>query len=333
MTSIRTNISATAALATLRTIDGQMDRSQTEVSSGLRVNTAADNAAYWSIATTMRSDSKALSAARDALGIGAAMVDVTYEGMSTMVNLMSEFKAKLVLAKEPSADRDEINTELSQLQSQMRSVAYSASFNGQNWLAMTDDNWTGFVKDRTVPGYIVRNGEGFSVGTVKVLDAIDANLGGTAQMYPLVDDTGGAATGGMGILTNSGYSQELGTGTNWVILHTLGNPNPALGTEIKVSADTSADDIDDMISVTEAALSDVVRWTAKLGSAETRISMQQDFVSKLGDAIDSGVGRLVDADMEDASSRTKALQTQRQLAIQSLQIADSEPQTILSLFQ
>ncbi|WFU04655.1 flagellin (plasmid) [Rhizobium sp. CB3171] len=310
-----------------------MDRSQTEVSSGLRVNIAADNAAYWSIATTMRSDSKALSAARDALGLGAAMVDVTYEGMSSVVNLMSEFKAKLVLAKEPGADRDKINTELSQLQSQMRSVAYSASFNGQNWLAMTDDNWTGFVKDRTVPGYIVRNGDDFSVGTVKVLDAIDANLGGTAQMYPLVDDTGGAATGGMGILTNVGYSQKLATGTNWVILHTLGNPDPTLGTEIKVSADTSSDDIDDMISVTEAALSDVVKWTAKLGSAETRISMQQDFASKLGDAIDTGVGRLVDADMEEVSSRSKALQTQQQLAIQSLQIANSEPQTILSLFQ
>lgn len=61
--------------------------------------------------------------------------------------------------------------------------------------------------------------------------------------------------------------------------------------------------------------------------------MQQDFASKLGDAIDSGVGRLVDADMEEVSSRTKALQTQQQLAIQSLQIANSEPQTIISLFQ
>jgi len=72
---------------------------------------------------------------------------------------------------------------------------------------------------------------------------------------------------------------------------------------------------------------------SKLGSLQKGIDLQSDFVSKLSDSIDSGVGRLVDADMEEESSKLSALQTQQQLAIQSLSIANSSSQNILSLFR
>jgi len=61
--------------------------------------------------------------------------------------------------------------------------------------------------------------------------------------------------------------------------------------------------------------------------------MQQDFVSALMDAVDRGVGQLVDADMNEESTRLQALQVQQQLGIQALSIANQNPQTILSLFR
>jgi flagellin len=72
---------------------------------------------------------------------------------------------------------------------------------------------------------------------------------------------------------------------------------------------------------------------SQLGSLQTRVDIQSDFVSSLSDSIDSGIGRLVDADMEEESSKLSALQTQQQLAIQSLSIANSSSQNILSLFR
>ncbi|WP_320197079.1 flagellin [Agrobacterium rosae] len=333
MTSILTNNTAAAALQTLRAVNGALDKTRAETSSGLRVEAASDGVAYWSIATTMRSDSKALSAVHDALGLTAAKVDVAYAGMDNAVDLVSEFNAKLVLAKEPSADREKIDGELTQLKKQLRSVAYGASFNGENWLAMTDDNWREFAVERTAPGYIARDGDSFSIGTVKLHDALDGTVSGTAPMYALLDDTGGASTGQMGILTNVVYSQDLATSTKWVILHSAGNPDPALGAEISLTKETSSEDIDDMITVTEAMLQDVVKWTSHLGATQKRISMQEDLVVNLSVSIDSGVSRLVDADMEEVSTRLQALQTQQQLAVQSLQIANSEPQRILALFQ
>jgi len=70
-----------------------------------------------------------------------------------------------------------------------------------------------------------------------------------------------------------------------------------------------------------------------LGSLQSRIDMQADFTAKLISSIDMGIGRLVDADMNEQSTRLKALQTQEQLAIQTLQIANSNSETILSLFR
>lgn len=72
---------------------------------------------------------------------------------------------------------------------------------------------------------------------------------------------------------------------------------------------------------------------ARFGAAGRRIEMQSDFVSKLTDTLKSSVGALVDADMEEASARLQALQTQQQLGIQSLSIANKAPQNILSLFR
>lgn len=72
---------------------------------------------------------------------------------------------------------------------------------------------------------------------------------------------------------------------------------------------------------------------AEFGSAGKRISIQSDFVGKLSDALKSGIGSMVDADMEEASARLQALQVQQQLGIQSLSIANQAPQNILSLFR
>ncbi|WP_289298677.1 flagellin, partial [uncultured Reyranella sp.] len=72
---------------------------------------------------------------------------------------------------------------------------------------------------------------------------------------------------------------------------------------------------------------------ADLGSVKMRIELQENFVNKLTDSLDKGVGRLVDAEMNEESTRLKALQTQQQLAVQALSIANNDSQSILSLFR
>ncbi|RCW19588.1 flagellin-like protein, partial [Ciceribacter lividus] len=130
MTSILTNVAAMAALSTLRSIESGLEQTQAAVSSGLRVGDASDNAAYWSIATTMRSDNMALSAVQDALGLGAAKVDTAYSGMNSAIDVVKEIKAKLVAATEDGVDKTKIQEEITQLQDQLTSIAEAASFSG-----------------------------------------------------------------------------------------------------------------------------------------------------------------------------------------------------------
>lgn len=72
---------------------------------------------------------------------------------------------------------------------------------------------------------------------------------------------------------------------------------------------------------------------AAFGSSQSRIDTQSEFVGKLTDSLKTGIGALVDANMEEASARMQALQVQQQLATQSLSIANQAPQNILSLFR
>jgi len=297
MSSILTNNSAMAALQTLRSVNNNLSDTQAAVSSGLRVGKAADNAAYWSIATTMKSDNGALSAVSDALGMGAAKVDTAYTAVQSSIDVVSEIKAKLVAATEDGVDKNKINDEIKQLQQQLTSIASSASFNGENWVSTTG----AAGKTMSVVSSFIRTAGGVSVST--------AGYTSTADDYLF-------ANGSDGILDRDG------TGTVTASLSTF-----------SISSTNTKGDIDGLITDAENALKSMTSLGSKLGSLQKGIDLQTDFVSKLSDSIDSGVGRLVDANMEEESSKLSALQTQQQLAIQSLSIANSSSQNILSLFR
>ncbi len=96
---------------------------------------------------------------------------------------------------------------------------------------------------------------------------------------------------------------------------------------------TTNDGADAALDNVETLIQNSIDAAAEFGSVQGRIETQSDFVGKLVDSLKSGIGTLVDADMEAASARLQALQVQQQLATQSLSIANQAPQNILSLFR
>jgi flagellin len=322
MTSIMTNTAATAALSTLKSINSDLDTTQGRISSGLRVETASDNAAYWSIATEMRSDTKALSTVQDALGLGAAKVDTAYTGMEASMEVVSEIKSKLVAAREPGVDKTKINTELTELKNQLSSITDSASFSGENWLK--NDTAT-TAADKDIVGGFNRDSSG-KVSLTKLTVDVSASI--------LIDTN----TASAGIFTKDRDADALlatatGTPDNFFLINADITGTGGTGTEIKLEATTSDADIEAMIRVVDDIYSDMTSAASNLGSVNKRIEMQDEFVGKLMDSIDKGVGRLVDADMNEESTRLKALQTQQQLGIQALSIANSSSQSVMSLFR
>jgi len=316
-----TNSAAMAALQTLRDINGKMETTQQRISSGYRVETASDNAAYWSIATTMRSDNKALSTVQDALGLGAAKTDTAYTGLESAIDVIAEVKAKLVAAREPGVDKNKINEELKELKNQLQSIAESASFSGENWLY---------------------NDTAYPPTTVEMVGSFNRSSDGTVAVETLEFDTATSTlidvnNAAEGILTrDTVVSVPLGgTATTSATYYLLdaGSTTTASGSVITLSTATTDEEVTGMISAVDAMLQTLTDSASTLGSINMRIDMQDDFVATLRDVIDKGIGRLVDADMNEESTKLKALQTQQQLGIQALSIANSNAENILQLFK
>jgi flagellin len=299
MSSINTNASAMTALKSLQMTNKALETTQSRISTGYRVASASDNAAYWSIATTMRSDNKALSTVKDALGLG---------------------QAKLVAAKEPGVDKSKIQSEITQLQDQLTSIATSASFSGENWLSV-DSSATGYSATKSVVASFNRAAD----GTVSV-STIDIDTSSTK----LFDAATDAAAAGTGILDGR---YDAATGLLLADQSTGGFTVSTLDISALTNSTADQTTLTNYIKGVDNALKLMTTSASDLGAAKSRVSMQADFVSDLMDAIDRGVGTLVDADMNEESTRLQALQVQQQLGIQALSIANSNQQQILSLFR
>ena len=299
--SLLTNSAAMTALQTLRSVSSQLATTQNRISTGQRVATASDNAAYWSIATSMRADNAALSAVSDLLGLSAATVDTEYTALTAVVGDktggLTKLQALLVEAKTAGIDRTKIQADITQIQQQMKGTADAATFNGVNWLSTT------------------------------------AATPATFNLVSSFSRVGGTPTIGSITLTIANYS--LYTATQTGILDKVSGPASVDTINISALTDSTADQttLDGYITQVTTAINSVSSAAADLGAVKNRISTNTEFVKTLMDSVDRGVGQLVDADMNAESTRLQALQTQQQLGVQALSIANQNSQSILSLFK
>jgi len=327
MASIMTNASALTALQSLNATNKSLEMTQARISTGYRVSEASDNAAYWSIATTMRSDNQALSTVSDALGLGASKVDTAYTGVNKAIDTVNAIKVKLVAADGASpADKEKYDIEIKALQGQLKSYADAAAFSGANWLSTDTTSGTsaaGTFDDVKIVSSFNRDSTGkISLGT------IDINVQ-NIKLY----DAGKTDETDAGILDGT----RDNTGARAAAQAVTAGAAAASGDTYTVSTLSvtgySDSQITDMLGTVEGALKDMTTAATNLGATKGRIDGQKTFTQNLMDSIDRGIGQLVDADMNKESTRLQALQVQQQLGVQALSIANGASQSILSLFR
>ena len=366
--SLLTNTSAISALQSLRQTSAELQTTQSRISTGLRVGNASDNAAYFAISTTLKSDNGALSSVKDALNIGSSSIDVATSALSAQTDVLNQVKQKLVAAQEPGVDRTKVQAEISQLTKQLKSIADSASFSGTNFLSV-DSAATGYnAKTSVVASFSRDNAGAVSVGkididntAIKTYDAAGetttyktaalalANTAATDQLAYETASATAATTGAAADITaaatakttaaTSATALKAGTTSQGILDKTRIGGGTVLdggvaALDISALTNSTADNqkLVDYGKIVDAALTDITTAQTNLGSSKTRITLQQSFVSNLSDALTRGVGSLVDADLNQESTRLQALQVQQQLGVQSLSIANQQNQQILKLF-
>lgn len=198
-------------------------------------------------------------------------------------------------------------------------------------------------------GALASNAFGANPATATALiegDAIELTVGTTTGRYVVKEgDTNDELAEGLrnaltaGGLNGSDFTLSAASG----VLSITNNTNTAaavsvaatrgegglaaLGT-IDVTADPAA-----ALTDIEGLLQTSINAASSFGSSQKRIDIQSEFVGKLTDSLKTGIGAMVDTDMEEASARLQALQVQQQLATQALSIANQQPQGLLSLFR
>jgi len=134
MSSLLNNPAALSALQSLQMTQQSLNTVQNQVSTGLKVASAADNSSYWSIATQLSSDSGVVSASNDALSQGQSLLATASSAINSVITTINSITTALTQATEPGAQIGNINTSLASLGKQLTDAVNAASFNGLNVL-------------------------------------------------------------------------------------------------------------------------------------------------------------------------------------------------------
>lgn len=357
-TSLLTNQSAMNALQTLRSIGDNMDQTQRRVSTGLRINEASDNTAYWSISSMMRSDRNALSSVSDAMALGKSQIDVADATIDKSKTYLDNIQKSLTTAYEKGAgDIKKIQADIKGNMNDIQSAVYSASLAEKNILGNDGQS----VR---IAGSYRREGSNVYVDMIDVggadLNFASKKADGSFDLTKgVLKDVFGSGTEGSTAPDFKQLSQTLTDKEKALAALPEGDAGIAQAKQDVEDAKKAISDAAEKMTVSDfvntdftdvssstmeeilknvqgkvtTATTNVVTAGATLGAAKAQVTGQIDYVSKLMDAVDKGVGSLVDADMNAESARLASLQVQQQLGIQALSIANQNSQNILSLFR
>jgi len=180
-------------------------------------------------------------------------------------------------------------------------AASDASLDAQSRTALNED----FTALRDQITTIVDNAE---FNGVNLID------GSTAEIVALANADGSN--------TLTVQAEVMGLGTSGSVLTLTGTT--AIATVTNAS---------DALTALETSLNDLNSALARLGTAAKSVEIQSTFVDKLSDALEGGIGNLVDADLAKESATLQSLQVKQQLGIQALSIANAAPQAVLSFIR
>ena len=209
--SVQTNSAALIALENLNKTATNLQSAQNEISTGLAINSAKDNASIWAIAQAQRADVSALGAVQSSLNRASSIADVAQTAGQSISDLLNQIKQKVIAAQDPSLDansRAAYNTDFQSLLSQITDVVNNASFDGANilngsltgnisFLANADASSfiTLSVKDMSLGGSIITMASTDSIGTLtaaqNVLSEVNASI---ANVNSSLGDIGAQST-------------------------------------------------------------------------------------------------------------------------------------------
>ena len=257
MPAMPTNVAALTALTSLKAVSAHLATTANRVATGLRVSAASDDATYWSLATSARTDNAALRAVGDTLGLGATAFDTAAAGLDSVLGSLRRLRATLQVALAPGTDRAKVQTEITAIQAQMRATADASGTAGQNWLSVDSASGAYRSPQEIVTG-IARDPSGTAtvstfpvdVEALKLYDANPKVTGTEPEPAAVSSSTPLAMTAPF---AGTGRANFTGTLEASFLVTTGGR-----GDVIKLNGVTLASQVGDLSAVTPSELTDAI---------------------------------------------------------------------------
>ncbi|HEX3400164.1 MAG TPA: flagellin [Acetobacteraceae bacterium] len=313
LNSVNTNMGAMIALESLNRTNADLAATQKRVSTGSRVADATDDGAAYAVAQSVRSTVGALGAANQQLGNLQGLLSTTQSGLNDVSNTMASMRDVLVKLSDSNVagnQRTQYQAQYSSLLANVKSFIQDANYNGKTLIGNIAGSSGTFARVSTV-----RNESGASYGIATY---------GASAMYNAIAFSFGATIGAAPAIGSHASGNTVAGASNVAI--------PAHGTAASYGSSTVAA----MLTVGGTFIKQMNAVGSALntiGSEVNYVNNQVSYNNDKIDALNTGLGSLVDADLAKESAQLQALQIRQQLGTQALSLANQAPQTLLSLFK
>jgi len=296
---LNTNIDSLIAQNALSTSGNQLQTSLQQLSTGLRINTAADDAAGYAIVQGMTSQIDGLNQASQNANDGVSLAQTASGAMQEITNdlqSMRDLAVESLNASNSSADRSDLNAQFSQLMNDINSVASQTQFNGVNLL---DGSFQGATFQVGANA-----GQSITIGAISSASAssIGTYYNGTTSVAGTVKTASGtsittvAGTAGAYNATNLAASTDLGTAVDGssVTLNVKVDGTTYTTNAITLTG-TESTDLKSIAAAVNQALSSAGGIVATVNSAGNGIQLSGTEAAGAGDVVDFSVASATDA--------------------------------------
>ena len=192
MSSILTNNAATSALSALRSVNSNLNETQNRISSGLKVASGKDNAAFFSISESLKSDSGVFNSINDSLTLTKNSVATARLGAEAVVDLVNQFSERVAFATGGSDSvKASVQNELDALSERILTTITQSSFNGENLVNGNPASAGAQVSHSIVTG--ISRGSGGSISATTI-SFDQQNLSGIQAALAAIDITAAPST-------------------------------------------------------------------------------------------------------------------------------------------
>ncbi|MCC6915519.1 MAG: flagellin [Rhodospirillaceae bacterium] len=294
MSEITLTAATRANLLSLQNTTALIGRTQERLATGLKVNSAIDDALAFFKARNLNSRANDLSSIKDQIANGISTIRAAIEGLESIESVIKQMKAlaQSAISAPESTTRAKLASQFNELRSQVDNLAEDAHFNGYNLLKNTTAAFSG----------------GADMLTVKFNERIQPP--GLSQLVV----SGLATTDFDKIVANAAVATGAGTDV-WGVTGTAA-----------VTAITNS------IRALDSALVTVRQSAQQFGTNSAMLQIRIDFTGNLINTLRGGAAELVNADLNEESANLLSLQTRQELGTISLSIAQRSEQSILRLF-